>query len=149
MFITHAPFKHPLQLDRQSTTWYAVELALHMPLFLVTSHGKDEDANRIFMLHGMNELMSFAEQQPAGKITALHLLQPPPWSESGDWVVKEMREILLQQAPPDGSRISAVAKAADGSHYGGFPVERMEGDLGPLLSLLDLLPSQQHRTSAD
>lgn len=136
MFITYETFRHPLKFDRQSTMWSAVELALNSPLFLATV--KDDGETRTFMLNGTAELLAFVRQEPALPITDLQVLQPPRWSEGGGWALVAMREVLLQEAPPDGSLPSAVARAVSGKLYGGFPVAPLEGDPGPLSPLASL-----------
>jgi hypothetical protein len=138
MFITYEAFRHPVSFDPQSTMWSAVELGLPTPLFLVTTMAKDDDPPRIFMLRGTGELLEFAKQKPAGRISELHLLQPPRWSECREWALVAMREVLLQQVPPDGSIPSAVVRAANGALYGGFPLALIEGDPGPLSPLASL-----------
>ncbi|MBA2964679.1 MULTISPECIES: hypothetical protein [Ramlibacter] len=140
MFVTHEALKHPVQLDRESTAWRGIELALHHPMFLVTCFSSDDDASRTFLLHGTIELNEFANKTPAGKITDLHLLQPPWWSGSSGWAIKRMSEILLQEAPPDGSIPSAVTRGEDGALYGGFPIAQIKGNPGPL-SMLAALPN--------
>lgn len=138
MFITYQPFKFPLQFDRESTIWTAVELALHTPVFLVSTTTEDDEATRTFMLDGTNELLEFSTREPAGRIAALHVLQPPRSSARKKWALVTMREILLQKAPPDGSRPSAVVRSVNGALYGGFPVAPLKGDPGPLLPLASL-----------
>lgn len=134
MFSTYEAFRLPLQLDRQSTTWSAVELTVRTPHFLLTTVTDDDDLPRTFLLNGTGELLAFAKE-PAWQIADLNVLQPPRWSGCSEWALVPMREVLLQEAPPDGSIPSAVARAVNGTLFGGFPVEPLKGDQGPLSPL--------------
>lgn len=140
MFSTYEAFKHPLQMERNSTVWSAVELTLISPLFLVSSVREEDASTRVFLLHGTQELLAFATQLPSGRLVGLQLLQPPRSSERKAWTVVTMREILFQRQPPDGSIATAAAVSQEGILYGGFPINVLEGDPGPLVPLASFTP---------
>lgn len=138
MFTTYDAFKPRIQVNERATNWLAVELSLGHPLFLIT--GIDADGlERVFLLDGPKELHAFATQKLIGPILGLQLLQPPRWSKDGKWSIVPMQEVLLREAPLDGSMSSTVARAVNGELYGGFPIRALNGDPGPLQRLAMLV----------
>lgn len=135
MFSTHNAFRFPLQTDPDWPVWSAVELALTTPLFIATIKCEGSAPRRTFLLHGTRELLALTSAKFACSIASLVLLQPPAWSQHQVWSCVKMEMILLQEAPPDGAAPSAVARGEDGTLYGGFPVQSLIGDPGPLTCL--------------
>lgn len=131
MFSTYEALKYPLQMDSRSTVWSGVELTPISSVFAVSTLGSDDDSTSIFLLHGTDDLLAFAKQRAAGRLVGLHLLQPPRRS-GDDWKVVAMREVVFQREPTDGSLPSAAAVSLEGILYGGFPINVLEGDPGPL-----------------
>lgn len=139
MFATHASFKHPLQLDPDSSIWRAVELVMSTPLYVVTLHDTIEECTRTFLLTGSTELKAVAGSEKFGTLQSVHLVLTPPWSPDGNWQVIRVRRIDLQLHPSDGSDAEAITEAVDGTRYGGFPIRPLVGDVGPLRPIAELL----------
>ena len=136
MFTTNESFKSPVQFDRRSTDWRAVELAIGHPFLMVRL--SDEGIHRYVLLHGMDDLLALHQQCNVGKLTAISLLQPPGWSSTGSFESIGMAEMLYQAAPPDESSPSALVRDAKGELYGGHPVKKLTGPVGPTSLLLKL-----------
>lgn len=134
MFTTYPAFKNPVQFDRLSTNWRAVELMTGHPFLLVQT--SDDGFHRHLLLHGMDDLLSVHRQFLLGVLNEVSLLQPPSWSASGGWNVIRMSELLFQVEPPDGSVPTAVVRDGDGHLYGGHPIKRLTGETGPIDFLL-------------
>lgn len=132
MFATHATFKHSLQLDPDSITWRAVELVMSTPWYVATLLDKKEECTRTFLLTGSTELKAVAASEKLGTLQSVHLVLTAPWSPDGNWRVIRVRRIDLQLHPSDGSDAEAITEAVDGTRYGGFPIQPLLGEVGPL-----------------
>jgi len=131
MFATHPHFMIPVPFGDGIFVWRAVELDIHTPWLFATVLDPDEPPARTFLLSGSDELLVFASNVQFGKITAVHLVQPPIWSKSRDWGVVRIRRIERFHGPSE-NLISAVMTAYDGVRYGGYPIEPMVTEVGPL-----------------
>jgi len=138
MFITQASFQNPVQFDRRSISWRAVELLAGHPFFLVKFSSADQ--HRSLLLRGSDELLALHSQAELGRLTEVSLVQPTGWSAGGAPQMVPMVEMLLQAEPPDGSIPSALVRDQDGVLYGGHPVRRLSGHPGPTSVLLRLQP---------
>lgn|SRR5450830_51583 len=125
MFVTHSPFKFPVQLDKTSTVWGAVELADGAPWYLATVIEPVDQCERVFLLSRESDLMQFAAQQPLGKLVALHLMQSPRWSPTEDWNLIPIKGIHRMREP-ETNYLAVVVTSPDGALYSGFPVERLD-----------------------
>jgi hypothetical protein len=136
MFTTNESFKSPVQFDRRSTDWRAVELTIGHPFLMVRL--SDEGMHRYVLLHGMDDLLALHQQSNVGGLTAIGLLEPPGWSSTGAFESTKMVEVLYQSSPPDGSSPSALIRDAQGALYGGHPIKKLASSPGPISSLLQL-----------
>ena len=138
MFTTHASFRRPLQLDETSTTWQVVELELGTPWFVATTLDSDEDLERTFLLSGCDDVLLFSERAPLGKLIGLTMVLPSHHSPSNTWSFVPICRIERATRRADGAAGSAVLTDPDGVKYGGFPVEPIEAQSGPLIHVADL-----------
>jgi hypothetical protein len=138
MFTTINRFRHQFQFTRGEKAWTAVELTFGHPLFILG--GIDSIGfKRRWFLGRTEELLLFTTERTIGQLVELQLLQPPHWAKDGVWSLIPIEEVLFQEAPPDGSRPSAVVRGIDGVLYGGFPIARLKFDTGPLRPLATVL----------
>lgn len=137
MFTTHPAFKHRYQFGGETIVWRAVELGLSTPWYLATVVEPDEDAERTFLLQGCDEALTFASRANKWNLVSMRLVLSPNWSGHGDWKMIKIRRLDLQLSPPDGSTPSAVVTGIDGVVYGGFPIQPISGDPGPLETLCE------------
>jgi len=138
MFTTHHPFKLPIQFDKESTIWRAVELELSTPWFVATVLDGEEGISRTFLLTGSPELHTMLNGHQFGTLQSLQLVMTPNWSSDHRWHFIPIRRIELRLRPADGASPDAVVQAEDGVRYGGFPIERLTGDIGPVETLAEL-----------
>ena len=131
MFATHPRFMIPVPFGDGIFVWKAVELDIHTPWLFATVMDPDEPPERTFLLSGSNELLDFVSSVQFGGFSALHLVQPPIWSKSRDWGFVRIRRIERFHGPSD-NLITAVMTAYDGVRYGGYPIEPLVSELGPL-----------------
>ena len=137
MFATHPIFMIPVTFGDGVVVWRAVELDTHTPWLIATVQDPDEPPERTFLLSGCDELLDFANSVQFGSITALHLVQPPIWSKSRDWGFVRIRRIERFNGPNE-NLITAVLTASDGVRYGGYPIEQLVIDVGPLEFLAEI-----------
>jgi hypothetical protein len=67
MFTTYPQFRFPIQIDKDSTTWRAIEINLRRPFVLATvrAHSDgDEEILLDFIISGDDELLFFSENRP-------------------------------------------------------------------------------------
>ena len=108
MFLTHQPFKHHIQIEKNVTLWDAVELAINVPLYLVTALDLNQECERDFLYSSDHEVLKIILDKSHGKLIALHLLQPPAWSESKKWNLIAVRQVFK------GKHRSMIMMGADG-----------------------------------
>lgn len=137
MFRTYPSFKHPIQFDETSTLWRLVELALHWPWYIATVLDPVEQAQRVFLLSGNDDLLLLAEQEDLGRLVAVHLLMSPAFSVTRDWELVPIVSVGQLRDSPHGTGPMVVVTAADGKMYAGVPIEAMDEPEGQLVRLFD------------
>lgn len=142
MFTTHSAFRRPLQLDETFTTWRFVELLLGTPWFVATTLDSAEHLRRTFLLSSCDDVLQFSEREPFGKLIGLKLVLPPHHSPSNDWSFVPIRRIERTSSRADVATGSAVLTDVVGVKYGGFPIEPIEAQCGPLTHVADLPTAQ-------
>ncbi len=137
MFDTHLPFKYPLQFNEECTTWSAVEAVSPTPWFLATVLDPTELIERRFLLARDEEVLIFADQAPLGKLTALHLMQSPMWSPTGDWKLVPIRRVDRKHRK-NPAFDSLVVTDPEGVQYSGFPIHRLKRKVRNLELVIEL-----------
>ena len=138
MFVTHEPFKFPIQFAGGSTTWHLVELMVTTPWLLLTFEDQEEDVARTFFLNGTDTLLQLLVNPTLGRTTGVQLVLPPRWSPTLDWSLVRVRRIKRELRSIDGAIPSAVLTTADGQRYGGYPIERTVRDDSDLALVVEL-----------
>lgn len=57
MFVTHEPFKFPIQFGGEGTTWQAVELMLETPWLILSVEDKQDELRRNIFVDGTDTLL--------------------------------------------------------------------------------------------
>ena len=69
---------------------------------------------------------------------AVHVLLPPSWSPSRDWLAAHVCTIELQEPVEARLTPSVVTTLGDGKRFSGFPMRPVwEGPAGPMSLLAD------------
>jgi hypothetical protein len=124
-----------MQLDPAATTWRGVELELKVPWLIVCVADKEEPIERTFFLSGVDDLLSFADGEPMGKLVGLSLVQPPGCSPTHNW-----RIVPLRKVERASNGVGGVVTDYGDVRYGGFPISPLEGESGFLSPLVVLEP---------
>lgn len=135
MFVTHGAFKHPMQLEGNSTLWTSIEVALHWPWYVATVQAPNEHVRRTFALGTNDDLLLFAEQAPLGPLVALQLVLPPNDKRTDSWQLIPIVAVE-RYAEAVGVAPLAVVTSTDGKRYGGVPLAQMEAPKAGLTSLI-------------
>ncbi len=138
MFSMQPASQHPVQSSDASATWQVIKLLLQIPWFIATLLDEHEKSERTFLLARCDDVLSFAEHAPFGRLTGLTLVQPPDGSPTKDWACIPIRRIERTARPPEDVTRSAVVTGVDGVRYGGLPVRPLTDGTGLLLPVVDL-----------
>ena len=125
MFATHSIFKHPLQLDPNSSVWVAVELAFATPWLIATFLDSDESAYRSLLLVDETLLLRLTNQGPFGDLLDLHIVQSPAWSETKTWSFLPVVKVQRAAAVGENMVLQVYLTVETGMVYSGFPLELM------------------------
>jgi hypothetical protein len=138
MFVTHEPFKFPIQFQGNGTAWQVVELMLQTPWLLITADDAEEDTTRTFFLNATDTLLQFLENPALGRTVGVQLVLPPLWSPTKQWHFVQVRRVDRELRSVNGMVPSAVLTSVDGQQYCGFPIEataRAAADLALIVEL--------------
>jgi hypothetical protein len=138
MFVTHEPFKFPIQIQGSGTAWQAVELMLQTPWLLITADDAEEDTDRTFFLDAADTLLQFIENTTLGKTVGVQLVLPPRWSPTKQWHFVQVCRIDRELRSFNGRVPSAVLTSVEGQQYGGFPIEVMAREVADLSLVIEL-----------
>lgn len=119
MFTTYEVFKHPVQLDPDSTLWATVEMVLGTPWFIATFHDPAEAVTRTLLFASDDLLLHATKRRTFGQLAALNVVMPPRWSVSGSWTLATVAKIDVEAS----KRTHAYVTTNDGATYAGFPLE--------------------------
>lgn len=126
MFMSCPEFRHPIQFDKDSTVWRAVELHLSTPWLIAECN--QEDIIRQVLCDGPAEIQRFIEHAPMGDLVGLILVLPPSQSETGEWQLHRVHAIERDPAWQPGELFSLILVAANGDRYAGPPLHRLSAD---------------------
>jgi hypothetical protein len=141
MFVTHEPFKFPIQFEGGSTTWHVVELMLQTPWLLITAEDAEEDTTRTFFLNGTDTLLQFLDNPTLGRTTGVQLVLPPRWSPTDEWCFLRIRRVERELRSVNGAIPSSVVTSASGQRFGGFPIEQTLREDADLALIVELQPA--------
>jgi hypothetical protein len=143
MFVTHEPFKFPVQFQGDGGIWTVVELMLQTPWLILTADDDQEDTTRTFFLNGTDALLQFLQNPTLGKTTGVHLVFPPRWypSNDKDWSLVRVRRVEREIRSIDGAVPGAVLTSVEGKRYGGFPIEAIDRADADLELVVELQPT--------
>jgi len=141
MFSTYPQFRFPIQIDKDSTTWRAIEINLRRPFVLATiraSRAGEEDVLLDFIVSGDDDLLYFSENCPLGIMESAQLMLPPVEPEDKDWQFVRVARIDCTKAEHPSLR-RAVVTAVNGTRYTSMraePADRSFGALEPLVEFM-------------
>ena len=137
MFLTYEAFKSPAQLMPRATNWASVEYMTVSAAFIVTICHPEDGKNNTLLMGSEQHLVSFLVSDQKAAVKAVHVLFPPSWSPSGDWLVARAVRIERQDQVGTWQTPSIVTTLEDGTRFTGFPMCRLEGPAGTLTLLAD------------
>lgn len=138
MFLTYESFKFIAQLVPGATTWRTIEIMDLSPMFVVTLlHPKDDGVNTL-VVTGDIDVERCIQSSGPGAVRSVHVLFPPKWSPTLDWHIVRATRIERQEATASEYVASLLTTLVDGSQYGGYPFQLMQGDAGPVTLVIDL-----------
>lgn len=126
MFTTHPNFKFPIQYDKNTPNWTAVELALNTPWLIAEL--EQEGCERFVFCDGPAQVSLFIDKAPLGRLNGLLLVLTPNWSETGEWQVTRIARVERDSRSRQAAPYSLVFLTVDGARYSGSPLEPFEGD---------------------
>lgn len=138
MFVTHEPFRFPIQFQGSGTTWQSVELMLQSPWLLITVEEDDEGPPRTFFLDTTETLLRFLESPTLGRPVGVQLVLPPQWSPSAQWQFVHICSVYRELRAAKGKVARAVLLAKSGQQYGGYPIEETVRDMAELALFCEL-----------
>lgn len=137
MFLTYEAFKSPAQLMPRATNWASVEYMTVSAAFIVTICHPEDKKNNTLLMGSDQHLADFLGSDQKAAVRAVHVLFPPTWSPSGDWLVARAVKIERQDPTEPWQTPSLLTTLEDGTRFTGFPMYPLEGPTGPATLLAD------------